>query len=206
MKSVDAATATQIAAESQVQRLMVLFDLVSGLYGFWQGNGPLTWNSITFNGGAQFLEFDFGQESTGTESNPFTVTLRTNPDAGLTADVLATFFAEGYHLRPITVYMAWFDPETRAMAGNPVPFRRGLMSDVGLYGEGGDRYLRGTAESWSVNHTRRGWAKSCDAEQRLVSANDRFFEFTGIVGTVQMPFGAKLDNRYSPGGGSRPAL
>jgi hypothetical protein len=206
MKTVDAATATQIAAEAQVQRLMVLFDLASGLYGFWQGNGPLSWNSITFNGGAQLLEFDFGQETLGNESNPFSVTLRTNPDAGLTADVLATFFAENYHLRPVTVYMAWFDPDTRAMAGNPVPFRRGLISDVGIYGDAGDRYLKGACESWSINHTRRGWAKSSDAEHRAIVSGDKFFEFTGTVGTVQMPFGTKLDSRYSPGGGGRPSL
>ena len=206
MKSVDAATATQIAANVQIQRLMVLFDVGSGLYGFWQGNGPLTWNSITFKGGAQILEFDFGQEAIGTESNSFTITLRSNPDAGLGADVLASFFAETYHLRPVTVYMAWFDPATRAMAGNPVPFRRGLISDVGLYGEAQDRYLRGTCESWSVNNTRRGWAKASDAEHQAIFAGDKFFEFTGIVGTVQMPFGAKLDSRYSPGGGGRPPL
>lgn len=208
MKSIDVATQAQISAWAQVRLGMILFDLGSGLYGFWEGIGPLSWNSITFKGNGSLIEVDFGDETSGNTAEQFTCTLWENREAGLTPDVLGTFFGETYHYRPVTVYEAWFDPDTRALAGNPIPFRRGVISNVVLAeDDNGRSYLRGTCLTRSINHTRRGWAKACDAEQRLISANDRFFDVAGVAGTTQMPFGARIDGRYLSGGSrGRPAV
>lgn len=200
MKSTHADTLTQIQSVTPVVRGAVLFDLPSGQWGFWDGTGPLTWNGLTFEANGQLMEIDFGDETTGLESNSFTITLRENTEAGLTPSVLNTIFAEQYHLRPVTVYQAWFNPDTRALAGDLVIFRRGVISTVEKGGGSEGQYIRGTCETQSIKHTRRGWAKASDAEHRNVFADDKFFEYTGIVGTVQQPFGRKLDGtaQYNP--------
>jgi len=192
MRTLHVDTQTQVDSKAPLVFTMILFDLPSGLWGFWDGPGTLQWNSIDFVPG-NVLQIDFGDDATGTESNSFSIRLYENPDAGLPATVLYSFLSQTYHVQPVTIYQAWFDPETLAMAGDPEIIRRGLISTVDKGFDGTGHFVLGTCETQSIRHTRRGWAKASHSEQQAVSAGDKFFEYTGIVGTVQMPFGRKLD-------------
>lgn len=194
MRTLATATATQVDSDAPIGSRMVLFDFPSGLHGFWEGVGDLPWNGVTFRGSGSLIDIEFGDEALGSEANGFSLKLRSNPDAGITSDVLATFFSESYHLRPVTIYEVWFTPNTMAIAGNPVVMASGIISTVEMRSDDSGAYLFGTCETDAVLHTSRGTAKACHAEQLLVSPGDMFFEFTGIVGAVQMPFGRKLDS------------
>lgn len=199
MRAYDAPTLTALAASGQVERGMIAFDFPSGVYGFWDGDGPITWNAITFQGGAQLIEIDAGEQSLAMDSSSLTLTLYANPDAGITSSVLRTIEAETYHQRPVTIYEAVFNADTRALI-SVTPVWRGYIDQVihEIDPGGGIRSISARCESRSIDYTKRGWAMRSNAQQQVISAGDRGLEYTGIAGAVEVAFGRETTRKLAP--------
>lgn len=184
---------------------MVLFQFPSGNYGFWDGAGPFTHNGITYHPGGQLIEIDTGTQSLSLDSAAITLRLYANPDTSLTEDVLRTIETENYHQRPVTISKALFNADSRALI-SVVPVWRGYLDQV-THERGPEGYsLVGRCESRSIDYTRRGWASASDAEQQQISAGDRGFQYTGVAGTVAVPFGAKGKRNLAQGSATGPML
>lgn len=191
MKTLTTGQQDAVEAAAQVEYGMILFDFVSGLYGFWDGPDPITWNSITFVPGAQLIQVEFGGQGLDLASQPVTLRLAANADAGLSPNILASIESETYHQRPVTIYEVIFDPDTRTMIGDPLAMWRGYVDQVTheIGADDGTYHLVGRCESRSIDYTRRGWALQSDAQQQQIFTGDLGLQYTGIAGTVQIDFG-----------------
>jgi len=179
-------------AAARIKRGMILFDFASGVYGFWEGNGTLTWNSVTFKSGGQLFEVDLGQQTMGLQSNESTIRLRANPDIGLTPNVLSTIFAEQTYGRPVTIYRGLFDPGTRALIGNPIVRRRGYVKGVSQETDQDGPFIQMVAESVNADNTRRGTAKANHTHQQRVSPGDQIYRHVSVAGRYTIGFGSKV--------------
>ncbi|MAB00100.1 MAG: hypothetical protein CMN87_12080 [Stappia sp.] len=130
MRSLDPAVTALMVSGRWIQREAILFDFAEGQYGFWWGQGPFTWNGVTFVGAGQLL--DVQDVSAGGDMPPeLTVTLSAVPNSDLTPDVLATVEEYTWHLRPALVYRFFFSPETGAMVGSlPDVLFRGQVDQI----------------------------------------------------------------------------
>lgn len=204
MRSYTAGQTTALEQRAQIERGLVLFQLGSGNYGFWDGDYPLTWNSITFQPGGQLIEIEAGEQSLAMDSSALTMRLYANPDAGITSSVLRTIEAEAYHQRPVTIYEALFDTDTRARIGDPVAIWRGYIDQIVHETDpsSGVHVLAARCESRSIDYTKRGTAMASNAHQQAISSGDKGFEFAGIAGTVEVAFGRASAQRlivnYNP--------
>src|ERR1700750_2769324 len=95
-------------------RGLIRFDFGTGTYGFVKSMQPITYNGLTYKPGGVIAVTDFSQQ-TGLSAQSFQVTLAASPDDGLTPEVLQTIENEDYRDRPVTVYDAFFDPDTNAL-------------------------------------------------------------------------------------------
>lgn len=193
MRTTDSAIVTALAQPSVVIRGMILFDLGSGSYGFWDGKGSMVYGGVTYQGGAQLIEVDTGMMSSALQSNAITLKLYANPDAGLTPDILLTIENEVYYQKPVTIMRAYFDNSANTLIATPVVLWKGLIDFI-EHDEGPQGYvLIGHCESRSLDYSRRGWAKSSDAEQQQISTGDVFFQYAGTAGKTKFAFGQAID-------------
>lgn len=205
MRAYDGATVTALAAPGIVIRGMVLLALPSGNYGFWDGDTPFVSGGVTYNPGGQLIEIDSGDQALGLQSNSITLKLYANPDAGLTVTVLQTIELENYHQKPVTISKAIFNADTRALISVYAVWR-GRIDQVS-HEDTGDAYaIVARCESRSADFTRRGWAVAAHAQQDQISAGDRFFEYSGVAGSVEIAFGRESTRKMGKIKKQRPIL
>lgn len=190
MRVFDTATQNALAAQGIIRRGMILFQFPSGNYGFWDGAGPFVYNTVTYNPGAQLIEIDTGTQVLTLESNAITLKLYANPDTALTEDVLRTIETESYHQRPVTIFKALFNADTKALI-SVIPIWKGYVDQITQERSAEGFALVGRCESRSIDYTRRGWATASDAQQQQISSGDKGLEYCGIAGQVEVPFGTK---------------
>lgn len=207
MKAYDTDTENALAARGIVERGMVLFDFPSASYGFWDGLGTLTYNSVDYKPGGQVLEIEAADQTLGLSANSLTIKLYANPDAGLTPNVLTTIEAEAYHQRPVTIMRAIFDAATNELI-SVLPIWRGVVDRIEHQRGGDGSYvLVGYCESKSIDYTKRGTAMASNAHQQAVYTGDVFFEFAGYgYETLQIVFGSKTPENFLPSRKAQPVL
>jgi hypothetical protein len=193
MREIDTATASLVAGGGWVQRDAILFDFAEGQYGFWWGEGPLTWNGLTFVGAGQLLQVS--DVSSGGDMPPeMSVTLSSVPNSELTPDVLATIESYTYHLRPAVIYRFHFDPSTGAMVGAvPDVLFRGQVDQIRHEDTPGGGYqLVARLAGRSVELRKAGQFRRGIETQKLINGGepDLFFEFAGNAATVTAKWGA----------------
>ena len=196
---------TALAAPGIIVRGMVLFALPSGNYGFWEGDEPFTSGGVSYKPGGQLIEAGPYDQSLGLDSNAITLKLYANPDAGLTVTVLQTIEAEDYHQKPVTISKALFNADTRALI-SVYPIWRGKIDQV-THEDTGDSYaIVAKCESRSIDFTRRGFAVASNAQQDQISSGDRFFEYSGVAGSVEIAFGRESTRKMGKVKKQRPIL
>ena len=206
MRAYSTDTQNALAGSAIVRRGMILFDFPSGYYGFWDGSGPFTYNSITHQGGAQAFEVELGEENLDLASSKVTLRLKANPELGLTPDVLSTIENENYHQRPVTISRALFDKDTGALI-SVTPIRRGKVDMVEHIKDGTDYTIVGHIESRSLDYSKRGTAMRSDAEQKAISPGDRGLEYAGYgYDVMQIPFGTKAPSSFKVTTKPRPVI
>lgn len=203
MQSITVDQEAALAAAGIVIRDMLLFDLASGYYGFWTGQGIRVWNTIDFLGVGSLIQVSRENENTSLEAGAVVATLRAQPDLGLTANILASIENEAYKNRPVTIYRALLNRTTWAFIDDPIILWKGII-DYFSHDEGadGDYVLTCHMESRAIDYTRRGAAVRSSAQQILVSSGDKGFDFVGVAGTAQIYFGTKVPKSKKKSGWS----
>lgn len=190
--TVPAAVTTAYGTGRVVRRTLITFELGGGTYRFWDGIGPLSYNSVTWQPGAGLITVTPMERSTQGEVLSIELRLRSIPDTDLSPDVLGTIHDEDWHQRPVSIWTLYIDADTRATINHIVKFTGKLdtLRDR-VNPADGTAELVGTAESYLRDLTRRGYTKASDAQQQALYTGDAFFEHAAQAGTQPIYWGRK---------------
>ncbi len=170
----------QVLGEGRaVIRSLLKIETGTGTYGFWNGNANLDWNGLTY-WPSTLISVSEPVYGIGTAASTFTVELVAKRDSGLTPDKLLLIENEDYKGRPVTVYDAYFDPDTRALL-HVEPMTYGYCDTVDHVTEGGETKLVGNIVDGRLDNHRDGYRSASHEDQQLVSPGDMFFEFASRV-------------------------
>ncbi len=119
----------------------------------------------------------------------FTVTLAASPDDGLTPEVLQTIEAEDYRDRPVTVYDAFFHPDTGALL-HVQALKRGYIDTIDHIDNPETGYvLVANCESRALDYTRTNSRRRTVVDQARRSPGDLFFEHAAMRGREEIFWG-----------------
>lgn len=162
-----------------VIRGLVKIDLPSGTVGFWNGVGTLTYNSVDYLQN-HLLRVDEPIYTTGTSANEFAIEMPESADFGLTPDILATIEEEDYKNAAVTIYDAYFHPDTLLLI-HVEPMLGGYVDYIDHVFDGRELKLVGHLESSAIDNHREGYRGANHEDQQMVLAGDTFFEHAGRV-------------------------
>lgn len=188
MKSFDSDTVALLAAGRVVKRDMILFELsVAGLFGFWTGLEPLTYQSVDYIGAGTLIEINSLGGQLDLAATPVTVKLSSIPNSALSPDVLASIEDYQWHQAPVVISRAFFNPTTRALVSVERMFRGYVDRLEHDHQVGGEHVIVGYLESKARDHLKRGYRMAGDADQRRVDASDASLAgvATAAVHTIQ---------------------
>lgn len=112
------------------------FEFGEGTEGLWTGAGEVEYSGVTYRAGGSVIDVSDIEQSADGSVGEMTLTLSEAPEKGLTTDVLVSLYDYTWHLKPITVQLAFRDPVTLEFVGVQT-FFRGLMDEAN-YTEGPD--------------------------------------------------------------------
>ena len=178
-------------------RGMIRFAFGTGQYGFIRAQQPLTWSGLTYQPGGLISVSDLGGD-VSLSAVGFTVTLAAAP-GGLTPEVLQSIEAEDYRDRPVTVYDAYFHPDTGALL-HVQPMRRGYVDVISHEDDPETGYtISAACESRALDYTRRNERRRTVADQARRAPGDLFFEHCAMRGREEIFWGRMR------GGGTAPS-
>lgn len=160
-------------------RGLIKFEFGTGTYGVWNGTGNFVWDDVTFKPNSLIGVDDIDLE-TGTGSAPLTIELPESADFGITPDMLASIEGHDYKGRPVTIYDAYFDPETRELL-HVEPLHSGYIDFIDHVVDSGEMRLVGHVETSALDNHRDGYRSASHADQQLLSPGDMFFEHAARV-------------------------
>jgi hypothetical protein len=163
-------------------RGLIRFDFGTGSYGFIKSVQPMTYGGLEYKPGGYLTVSDFSEE-TGLQAQQFTITLPASPDDGLTPAVLQTIEAEDYRDRPVTVYDAFFHPDTNALL-TVQTMKRGYVDTIDHIdnAKSGGYMLVANCETRALDYTRINGRKRNHVDQQRRSATDKFLEHASTRG------------------------
>lgn len=169
-------------------RGMIRFDFGSGSYGFIRALGPLTWNGLAYQPGGLISVSDLAA-TMGGSAQAFAVTLAASPDDGLTPAILQGIEAVEYRDRPVTIYDAYFHPDTGALL-HVQPLRRGYVDTIRHETTPDDGYrLIADCETRALDYTRRNGRRRTSVDQARRAPGDKFFEHCAKRGREEIYWG-----------------
>jgi hypothetical protein len=176
-------------------RGLIRFDFGSGTYGFAKSIVPITYSSLVYQPGGAISVSDLNDD-TGLTASQFTVSLAASPDDGLTPEVLQTIEAEDYRDRPVTIYDAYFHPDTNELLFVQV-MKRGYVDTIDHVDTQDVGYtIVANCESRALDYTRINGRKRSDLDQKRRNPGDGFFLFAATRGREQVYWGQ--DNPNNP--------
>lgn len=174
-------------------RGLIRFDFGTGTYGFAKSIAPITYSSLVYKPGGAISVSDLNDDANMTATQ-FTVTLAASPDDGLTPEVLQTIEAEDYRDRPVTVYDAYFHPDTNEMLFVQV-MKRGYVDTIDHVTTQDVGYtIVANCESRALDYTRVNGRKRSDLDQQRRNPGDGFFLFAAMRGREQVYWGKENPN------------
>jgi hypothetical protein len=177
-------------------RGLIRFDFGTGTYGFAKSIVPITYSSLVYQPGGAISVSDLNDDI-GMTASQFTVSLSASPDDGLTPEVLQTIEAEDYRDRPVTIYDAYFHPDTNEMLFVQV-MKRGYVDTIDHVDTQGVGYtIIANCESRALDYTRINGRKRSDLDQKRRNPGDAFFLFAATRGREQVYWGKENPNSPS---------
>jgi hypothetical protein len=179
---------------------LIKFELGGGDYGFIKRSTPFTWSGLTYLPGGIIQVSDL-PAGTGVAARQFTITLAASPDDGLTPEVIQTIELEDYRDRPVTLYDAYFHPDTGALI-TVRPLRRGYI-DIVIHEEDSENGFVVTAmcETRALDYSRVNGRKRTVTDQARRNAGDLFFQHSARRGREEVFWGRVKTNSGGGGGG-----
>lgn len=168
-------------------------------HGLWSGEDHQVFTvdgeGRTYYGVGQFI--DWGQLQVESTLNIRKLSAAVSAITPEVEEVLRTFDPK---FAPVQVHLAFFDPETNNLVGNPYRVFKGWIDKFPVRRPANGSDAQGTIDM--VGHTRiltRQLAlKRSDETQRQRAAGDTFYNDVAITGQVQTPWGEKS---VAPSGG-----
>lgn len=160
-------------------RGLIKFQFGDGTFGVWNGTGDLVWDDVTYRPNS-IISIDDIALQMGTAAAPLTITLPESADFGITPDMLASIEEHDYKGRPVTIYDAYFDPDTRALV-HVEPLYAGYLDYIDHVRDGDGVKLVGHVETMALDNHRDGYRSASHADQQLISPGDMFFEHAARV-------------------------
>jgi hypothetical protein len=191
MLDIDAATQASLDSGRIYDRALLLFMLPSGNYGFWSGTGPYTYNANTYVGAGRLLTATLSTEevSDGT-ARELSIELSSIPNSGLTPDVLATIEQQSYKGRPVRLYQAFFDADTRQLLSVITRFAGSIDEIPHEYVVGGKYTLTANCVSRAIDHQKTGHQlRSTDSQKLIDATDDGSFDRAATAGTEFINWG-----------------
>lgn len=173
VQSIDTDTLNSLETGRGDARTLVLFQLGSGNYGFHTGLGPHTYNGVTYVGAGSLLDSGDIEEGANGEVISITLTLSAVPNSELSPDVLASIESETYHLRPVSIYTVYYDPDTGTELSTELEWVGEIDQITHLDRGGGNAVLAASCSSKSFEYQRIGYRMRDDRDQKIVFADDR---------------------------------
>ncbi|WP_454914978.1 DUF2163 domain-containing protein [Xanthobacter sediminis] len=175
MRSFDADTLDLFDAGRVATRALIEFQFGTGTYGFWDGQGEMTYAGLTYVGAGSLIKIEDIDHVSDLSSAAITFRLTAVPNSDLTPDVLASIESESYHGRPVILRRAYIHPDSRALV-SVERIWRGYVDQVShSYTIGGEAVLEVSCESRARDNTRRGYRTYADTDQRRIDADDGSF-------------------------------
>lgn len=169
-------------------RGMMRFDLGSGSYGFIYAMQPFTYAGVTYVPGGLIKVSDL-TGTLGRTAQAFTVTLAASADTELTPAVLQTIEAEDYRDRPVTIYDAYFHPDTGVLL-HVQALKRGYVDTIDHVADPSGGYtLTATCETRALDYTRRNARRRTTVDQARRAPGDKFFEHCAMRGREEIFWG-----------------
>ncbi|MFC5584431.1 DUF2163 domain-containing protein [Nitratireductor kimnyeongensis] len=169
-------------------RGLMKFQFGTGTYGFAKSDQPIEWNGLTYQPGGIIKVSDL-PGGTGTTARQFTIELAESPDDGLTPDVLKTIEAEDYRDRPVTIYDAFFHPDTGALL-HVEALRRGYIDQLSHEEDPEEGYkLIADCETRALDYTRTNGRKRNMADQYRRVDGDNFYVNAALTGRQDIRWG-----------------
>lgn len=179
-------------------RGLIRFDFGTGTYGFIKSNQQFEFNGLVYKPGGAINVSDL-TGATGMAAQNFTVTLASSPDDGLTPEVLQTIENEDYRDRPVTIYDAYFHPDTGALLFVQA-MARGYVDTIDHIDTQQAGYtIIANCESRAIDYTRMNGRKRSNADQQRRSAGDGFFLQASLRGSEIVLWGQTGTNAFYPG-------
>lgn len=187
MKPLSPATLDLFDSGSVAIRSLVKIILPNGTFGCWNGTGTLNYAGLAYKQNT-LISIDEISGSIGTAATPFKLVLPASADFGLTPDVLGTIEDFQYKGALITIYDAFFVPNTRALV-HVEPMRTGFIDFIDHSDDGQTYILTVHCEDHNLDNHRDGYRTASHSDQQLVSNGDRFFEHASEQSTETFKFG-----------------
>lgn len=182
-------------------RGMIKFAFGTGTYGFIRSIAPMTYSGLTYKPGGLISVSDLSS-ATGLVANAFAITLSASPNDDLTPAVLQTIEAEDYRDRPVTIYDAYFHPDTGALL-HVQTMKRGYVDTIDHIDTIESGYtIVANCESRAIDYTRTNGRKRSDVDQRRRSSTDKWFQQSSLRGRETIYWGQETNNsktRYGAG-------
>lgn len=160
-------------------RGLIKFQFGDGTYGVWTGKGDFVWDEVTYRPNSIITIDDIALQA-GTAATALTIELPESADFGITPDVLASIEDHDYKGRPVTIYDAFFDPDTGALV-HVEPLYAGYLDYIDHARDSGGMKLVGHVETEALDNFRDGYRSASHADQQLISEGDMFFEHAARV-------------------------
>lgn len=169
-------------------RGLIRFQFGTGTYGFIKASTPLEYNGLVYQPGGVIAVSDLSSV-TGLAAQQFTITLAASPDDGLTPAVLRTIEAEDYRDRPVTIYDAFFHPDTNELLYVET-MRRGYVNMIPHKDSQDTGYtITAECETRALDYTRTNGRKRSDLDQRRRNATDGFYQHASLRGREEILWG-----------------
>ena len=185
MRNISQAGQAALSAGNIAARNLVLFELASGNYGFWDDVHDLGWSGDTYLGRAgAFTITPLPSVSDGSVQGVDIVF------SGLDERAQAIISGEQWHQKPVSIARALLDPKNGAVITVDVWYR-GFIDAAIWSGDfvGGAGVLTVKTESISRELYRKSARTRSDADQRRIDASDSFFEHATAAVTQDIYWG-----------------
>lgn len=172
MRTVNATAAAILAGSHTVMPLAMLVDMpeLSTPLRLCTGRWSLTWGGHTYSGVGQLGEIDAAQESS---AGPRPLSLRMN---GVPASYRAMVLTENVQGKPVSLYLAIFDPATYQIADAVLEWA-GTLDVLDWADDGSTGVITVSAESAGVDLLRGVSVRYTDQDQQRLFPGDKGFEY-----------------------------
>jgi hypothetical protein len=194
MRSFHADIQAALDAGRVVRREFLRFEFGTGTYGFWTGIGKITYGGLEYQGAGSIIQISSLSGTLDGSSVPIQIRMSSIPNSELTPDVLAGIENEDYSKRPVKLYRGFYDPANYNILDARWPYWSGTVDYVEHEIEpGGQAHLIFHCESRRLDDQKTGYRMRSDEDQRLIHADDRFFEHVATAGSRPIYWGQKAD-------------